>query len=151
MPDERLSKRILCGELLTGARSHGGLKKRFKDTLKLSLKDFSADHNSWEMTAQNHAAWRGAINKGAAAYESRRLDTAKSKPATRKLRASSASGATALPCPHCPRSFKAKISLISNLRTPPPPPDMMKKVFFPQEGRTHIDQGCHAMKKSARQ
>ena len=58
MPDERLPKRILYGELLTGARSHGGQKKRFKDTLKASLKDFGIDHNSWETTAQNRAAWR---------------------------------------------------------------------------------------------
>ena len=81
---------ILYGELLTGARSHGGQKKRFKDTLKASLKDFGIDHNSWETTAQNRAAWRGVINKGAAAYDSRRLDAAKSKRATRKSRASSA-------------------------------------------------------------
>ena len=124
MPDERLPKRILYGELLTGARSHGGQKKRFKDTLKASLKDFAIDHNSWETTAQNRAAWRGVINKGAAAYDSRRLDTAKSKRATRKSRASSAPKThdpTALPCPHCPRTFKAKIGLISHLRTHPTP------------------------------
>ena len=140
MPDERLPKRILYGELLTGARSHGGQKKRFKDTLKASLKDFGIDHNLWETTAQNRAAWRGVINKGAAAYDSRRLETAKSKRATRKSRASSAPEThdpTVLPCPLCPRTFKAKIGLISHLRTHPTPPDMMKMVFFPQEGRTH--------------
>ena len=35
------------------------------------------DHNSWKTTAQNRAAWWGATNKGAPAYESRRLETAK--------------------------------------------------------------------------
>ena len=98
MQDERLPKRILYGELLTGARSHGGQK--FKETLKASVKDFGIDHNSWETTAQKHAAWRGAINKRTAAYESRRLETAKSKGATKKSRASSAPaihGPTALP------------------------------------------------------
>ena len=101
-----------------------GQKKRFKDTLKASLKDFAIDHNSWETTVQNRAAWRGVINKGAAAYDSRRLDAAKSKRATRKSRASSAPEThdpTALPCPHCPRTFKAKIGLISHLRTHPTP------------------------------
>ena len=137
MPDERLPKRILYGELLTGARSHGGKKKRFKDTLKASLKDFGIDHSLWETTAQNRTAWRGAINKGAAAYESRRLQTAKSKRATRKPRTGSASGTldpTALPCPHFPRSFKAKIGFTWG---PAPPPDM-KRVFFPQVERTHL-------------
>ena len=39
MPDERLP--ILYGELQVGKRSHGGQKKRYKDTLKVSLKDFN--------------------------------------------------------------------------------------------------------------
>ena len=64
--------------------------KRFKDSLKASLKDFGIDHNLQEKTAENHAAWHGVINKGAAAYDSLRLETAKSKCATRKSRASSA-------------------------------------------------------------
>ena len=34
MPDERLSKKILYGELQIGKRSHGGQKKRYKDILK---------------------------------------------------------------------------------------------------------------------
>ena len=36
MPDERLSKKILYGELQLGKCSHGGQKKRYKDTLKAS-------------------------------------------------------------------------------------------------------------------
>ena len=38
MPDKRLPKKILCGELEVGKRSHGGQKKRYKDTPKISLK-----------------------------------------------------------------------------------------------------------------
>ena len=38
MPDERLPKKILYGELQVGKLSHGGQKKRYKDTLKASLK-----------------------------------------------------------------------------------------------------------------
>ena len=41
MPDEDLPKKILYGELQVGKRSHGGLKKRYKVTLKTSLKDFN--------------------------------------------------------------------------------------------------------------
>ena len=37
MPDERLPKKILYGELQVGKRSHGGQKKRYKDTIKASL------------------------------------------------------------------------------------------------------------------
>ena len=41
MPDERLPKKVLYGELQEGKRSHGGQKKRYEDTLKASLKDFN--------------------------------------------------------------------------------------------------------------
>ena len=124
MPDKRLPKRVLYGELQAGACSRGGQKKRFKDTLKASLKDFGIDHNSWETLAQNRPAWRGAITKGAAAYETQRTETAQVKRAARKARIPSAPGAqdlAALSCPHCSRTFQARIGLISHLRTHPNP------------------------------
>ena len=40
MTDERLPKKVIYGELQEGKRSQGGQKKRYKDTLKASLKDF---------------------------------------------------------------------------------------------------------------
>ena len=49
MPDERLPKKILYGELQVGKRSHGGQKRRYKDTLKASLKDFNIPTESWVM------------------------------------------------------------------------------------------------------
>ena len=39
MPEERLPKKILYGELEMGKRSHGGQKKWNQDTLKALLKD----------------------------------------------------------------------------------------------------------------
>ena len=51
MPEERLPKKILCGELEMGKRSHGGQKKRYKDTLKTSLKYFNIPTESWEQIA----------------------------------------------------------------------------------------------------
>ena len=59
MPDERLPKKILYGELQVGKRSHGGQKKRYKDTLKASLKDFNIPTESWEQIPQNPTKWRG--------------------------------------------------------------------------------------------
>ena len=38
LPDERLPKKILYGELQVGKRSHGGQKKRYKNTPKPPLK-----------------------------------------------------------------------------------------------------------------
>ena len=40
MPDERLPKKVVYGELQEGNRSQDGKKKRYKDTLKAFPKDF---------------------------------------------------------------------------------------------------------------
>ena len=44
MDDDRIPKQLLYGELAEGKRSHGGQKKRYKDTLKATLK--VTHHNS---------------------------------------------------------------------------------------------------------
>ena len=70
MTDERLPKRkVFYGELQEGNRCQGGKKKRYKDTLKTSLKDFDIPMGSWEQTAQERSKWRGIINIVAALYE----------------------------------------------------------------------------------
>ena len=63
MPDERLPKKILYGELQVGKRSHGGQKKRYKDTLKASLKDFNIPTESWEQIEQDRTKWRRLIKR----------------------------------------------------------------------------------------
>ena len=70
MPNERLPKKVLYGELQEGKRSQDDQKKNYKDTLKASLKDFDIPIGSWEQTA-HEPKWRGLINKGAALYEKR--------------------------------------------------------------------------------
>ena len=71
MPDKRLQNKVFYGELQEGKRSQGGRKKRYKDNLKASVKDFDIPMGSWEQTAQERPNWRGVINKGAALYEKR--------------------------------------------------------------------------------
>ena len=120
MPDERLPKKILYGELQVVKRSHGGQKKRYKDTLKASLKDFNIPTESWEQIAQDRTKWRGLIRKGTGEYEAKRISEAEQKRTQWKARAK------ALPtefsssdrsCSICNRQFRAKIGLISHLRT----------------------------------
>ena len=75
MPDERLPKKVFYGELQEGKRSQGGQKKRYKDTLKASLKDFDIPHTYGvlgpDCTGTIKVARRGLINKGATLYEKR--------------------------------------------------------------------------------
>ena len=120
MPDERLPKRLLYGELLVGKRSHGGQRKRFKDTLKASLKCCGISPDTWEESAEDRTAWRTMVRAGVSGYESRRVDKQKQKRKCRKDRASIITEPSPLPafaCPHCTRLFRAKIGLFSHLRT----------------------------------
>ena len=57
--------------------SKGGQKKRYKDTLKVLLKDFNILTESWEQAAQGPAKWRNLIRKGADQYEARLVYEAK--------------------------------------------------------------------------
>ena len=120
MPDERLPKKILYGDLQEGKRSNGGQKKRYKDILKVSLKDFSIPTVSWEQIAQDRTKWRSLIKRGAGEYEAKRISEAEQKRAQRKARTKASPtelSSSDLSCSICNRQFRAKIGLISHLRT----------------------------------
>ena len=120
MPDERLPKKVLYGELPEGKPSQGGQKKRYKDTLKASLKDFNIQTESWEQAAQDRTKWRCLINKGASQFEAKRICEAERKRKERKARAkgpSSDSAQSEFTCSICNRQFRAKIGLYSHQRT----------------------------------
>ena len=100
MPDERLSKKILYGDLQVGKRFHGGQKNRYKD-------------------AYDRAKWRGLIRRGAGEYEAKRITEAEQKRAQRKAKAKAPPtelSSSDLSCSIFKRQFRAKIGLISHLR-----------------------------------
>ena len=118
MPDERLPKKVFYGELQEGKRSQGGQKKRYKDTLKASLKDFDIPIGSWEQTAQERSKWRGLINKGAALHEKKRICEAERKRRERKANTNGPpADSMTLTCSTCNRQFRARIGLVSHQRT----------------------------------
>ena len=59
MPDERLPKKVLYGELQEGKRSQGEM---LQNTLEASLKDFNMPTESWEQAAKDRTNWRYLIN-----------------------------------------------------------------------------------------
>ena len=120
MPDERLSMKCLYGELQEGKRSQGGRRKRYKDALKASLKDFNIPTESWKQAAQDRTKWRCFINKGASQFEAKIICEAERKRKERKARAkgpSSDSAQSEFTCYICNRQFRAKIGLYSHQRT----------------------------------
>ena len=120
MPDERLPKQFLYGELQIGKCYHGGQKRRYKDTLKVSLKDFNILTELLEQIAQDRAKWRGLIRRGTGEYEAKRISAAEQKRAQQKARAKASPkelSSSDLSCYICNRQFRAQIGLISHLRT----------------------------------
>ena len=91
-------------------------KKRFKDTLKSSLKAFKLDLDSWETLAQDRGKWRSEVHKGAKISEKRHIATAQAKRTVRKAKNPSTSRSQ-LHCHICQRAFAAQIGLTSHMRT----------------------------------
>ena len=117
MPDHRIPKKLLFGELQDGSRNLGAPKKRFKDTLKASLKAFGINPASWEQAAADRSKWRTAVHNGARRHESDRKTAAESRRQERKNNAMKPQTPATIPCPHCNRMFQAQIGLFSHLRT----------------------------------
>ena len=88
MPGERLPKKVFFGELQVGKRPQCGHKKRYKDALKVSLKDFNLPTESWEQIALDRVKWRCLIGKGADDYEAKRIYEAERKRKARAKRSS---------------------------------------------------------------
>ena len=71
---------------LSGKRSQGGQKSRFKDTLKASLKSLDINVDTWEDVAQDRMSWRHSIFEGCQVAEKRRIAEAQRKREQRKTR-----------------------------------------------------------------
>ena len=70
--------------------------------------------------AQDRAKWRGLIRRGAGEHESKTISKAEQERAQQKARAKSSPievSSSDLSCSICNRQFRAKIGLISHLRT----------------------------------
>ncbi|BHF69114.1 hypothetical protein SprV_0301215600 [Sparganum proliferum] len=93
MDDEQLAKRLLYGDIATSSRRQGGKIRRYKDTLKSSLKRPYINATTWEDVVRDRTTRR------------------------RTLRPARNADAQPLPtCPRCQRTFRAPIGLIGHLR-----------------------------------
>ncbi|BHF80763.1 hypothetical protein SprV_0702389100 [Sparganum proliferum] len=119
MDDERLPKRLFYGDVATGSRRQGGQIRRYKDTLKSSLKRLQINPTNWEELALDRPTWRRAVKTGAAIYEANRIAAAKVKREACKSQLRPVRNADAQPlptCPRCKRTFRARIGLVGHLR-----------------------------------
>ena len=91
-------------------RAQGSQKKRYKDSLKSSLKAFNIDYDSWEQKALDRPKWRSSIVNGFKSYKKNRKTSAEQKRQARKARANNPTNdAINFPCLNCKRTFCARI------------------------------------------
>ena len=72
MPDSRMPRQVLYGQLTEGNRTIGRPKLRYKDYIKQSLKKFNMNPARLESTAADRSQWRQAVHDGASHFESER-------------------------------------------------------------------------------
>ena len=64
MDDSILPKQLFYAELSNGKRLAGGQRKRYKDSLKETLRAYHIPTHQWQQHAQDRVAWRTSLRKG---------------------------------------------------------------------------------------
>ncbi|XP_076053684.1 uncharacterized protein LOC143032684 [Oratosquilla oratoria] len=115
MPEERLPRKILYGQLQNSHRRPGGLKKRYKDHIKSTLKKCLITPSNLQSYANNRATWKGNIKKVVAVTEMNRTNQRTLK---RQRRRVNGEAPVALNhqwiCPTCGKMCSSRIGLVSH-------------------------------------
>nr|VZI42141.1 unnamed protein product [Spirometra erinaceieuropaei] len=119
MDDERLPKRLFCGDVATGSRRQGGQIRRYKDIVKSCLKRLQINPANWEELARDRSTWSRTVKTDAVIYEANRTAAAKVRRGVRKSQLRPPRSANARPtstCPRCQRTFTESVGIIRHLR-----------------------------------
>ena len=122
MSDNRMTKQILYSELFSSARRRGGQRKRYRDTLKQTLKLTGINTETWHELVENRTAWRQAVKKRVRFVEAERLKTRADKRQKRKSRGTGHKNPSkSCKCRLCISDIacKSRIGLYSHSRTHP--------------------------------
>ena len=116
MPDHRLPKQMLYGELSEGARSVGGQFKRYRDVAKQTLKVCNIQFGQIENTALDRAWWSASSRQGVKRAEEDRHAWLQRR-RDRRHRGPTRSPSQSHSCATCGRICASRIGLLSHERT----------------------------------
>ena len=116
MPDGRIPKDLLYGELASGKRSTGRPQLRYRDVVKRDMKTVDINTESWESLAANRSKWRGVLTTHLKSGEEKLSQAATERRARRKQSDSSYRPETVHMCDLCNRECRSRIGLCSHRR-----------------------------------
>ena len=114
MPENRLPRQMMYGQLTEGQRSVGGQRKRYKNCVNTSLKACGIPPNQLETLAESRDVWRDACTEGMNSF-SEDYDRRADERRARRHRPPADGGQH--PCDVCGRICASRIGLISHRRT----------------------------------
>lgn len=120
MDDSRLPKRLFYGELSSGSRPQHKPLKRFRDSVKESLKHLKIPDRNWESLALERGEWRKRIFEGAAEYDADLVARAELKRACRKREALPENCGPVWKCEVCGRVLLSKAGLVNHRKSHEP-------------------------------
>jgi len=115
MDDNRMPKIIFFSELANGARSRGGQRKRYKDSLKDNMKRCNMVPNDLESLAMNRTEWYSGCRYSIIQFEGDRVSQLKAKWTLRK--AGTSQNTSDFPCDICGRLCGSRVGLHSHRYT----------------------------------
>ncbi len=119
MPESRLPRKLLFGELASGRRSAGGQKKRYKDHLHSMLKKCGVPPSDMETLAADRNKWRSTCRAAAQTFEAGRSRDREERSRRRHERQDRGPPppGDGIPCPTCGRRCASEFGLRSHLRS----------------------------------
>ena len=112
---DRLPKIIFFSELKDGARTRGGQRKTYKDTLKANLKQYSIVPADLETLVMEKSKWRSLCKTSIQQFESDRIRALEAKREQRKT--ATIRSTACYPCQICGQTCASRIGLYSHSRT----------------------------------
>ena len=116
MEEHRMPRRLLYRELLQGKRHQGRPKKRYKDTVKVSLQWCELKPKELEEAISERPQWRSRTHKAVENFEDTQHQKLTAARDQRHRAPAAAVTTTDFQCPHCSRLCASRLGLQSHLR-----------------------------------
>ena len=113
MPEDRLPRKILYGELASGRRSVGAPRRRFKDHMKTTLKQCGTEPINLETLAADRQTWRNTCRSGTESFTNLYNIAAEQRRQRRHMPRIPEGN---FPCDVCGRVCRSRIGLVSHQR-----------------------------------